>query len=132
MRAGFLRINQTSAGIQDADPVPGIDGIPLFRNFRFEDIRVHNAPVLVQATEISSIKMLDGLVLTGISGTCAKGISIANARQVELRDLDLTGYEGPLLSVANVTGSGITHAAQIAVPQQSSLSAEPKVPYQLH
>ena len=132
MRMGFLRINQTNAGIQDADPVPGLDGVPLFRNFRFENIRVHDAPVLVNATEIDPDKMLDGLVLEGISGTCTKGISIANARKVVIRKLNMRGYTGPLLSMANVTGKGIEGPAEIAAPKAPALVEEPAVPYKLH
>jgi len=132
MRMGFLRIDQTNAGIQDADPVPGLEGLPLFRNFRFENIRVQDAPVLVEATEIDSEKLLDGLVLQGISGTCTKGISIANARHVALRNISVTGYTGPLLSIANVIGHGLEEATEIPSPARPSLVDVSATPYKLH
>ncbi len=125
MRMGFLRIDQVSAGIQDEYPVPGLEGVPLFRNFRFKDIRVQDAPVLVQATEISEGKKLDGLWLEDIFGTCAKGISIANATNVHIRGLSVTGNKGPLISVANVSGQGLQGAAQIAPPEEPAVVPGP-------
>ncbi len=37
---GFLRINALSSGIQDEIPVPGDEGIPTLKNFKFSNIRV--------------------------------------------------------------------------------------------
>jgi polygalacturonase len=125
MRMGFLRIDQVSAGIQDEYPLPGLDGVPLFRNFRFQDIRVQNAPVLVEATEVYAGKKLDGLWLENISGTCAKGISIANATNVMLKDITVTGNIGPLISVANVSGQGLLGAVKIDPPKDSALVPGP-------
>jgi hypothetical protein len=34
---GFLRLNMTGSGIQDQDPVPGDEGIPTARNWRFSN-----------------------------------------------------------------------------------------------
>jgi hypothetical protein len=132
MRMGFLRIDQTNAGNQDANPVPGLEGLPLFRNFRFENIRVENAPVLVNATELASDKPLDGLVLQGISGTCTNGISIANARNVRLKNISVTGYTGPLLCIANATGHGLEEATRIPSPARPSLGEMPPTTYKLH
>lgn len=125
MRMGFLRIDQVSAGIQDEYPVPGIDGVPLFRNFRFQDIRVQNAPVLVGATEIYAGKKLDGLWLENISGTCAKGIAIANATNVKLKKISVTVNVGPLVSVANVSGEGLQGSAKIDPPKEPGLVPGP-------
>ena len=76
--------------------------------------------------------MLDGLVLEDISGTCTKGISIANARRVVLKHISVTGYTEPLLRIANVTGSGLSGATKIASPHTSDLVEAPAVPYKLH
>src|SRR5262249_43804704 len=46
-RGGFLRFNILASGIQDQDPVPGDEGIPTIRNFRFTNVRVADCPVLV-------------------------------------------------------------------------------------
>ncbi len=118
MRMGFLRIDQVNAGIDDEFPVPGLEGVPLFRNFRFENIRVQDAPVLVQATEVYTGKKLDGLWLENISGTCTKGISIANATNVRVKGISVTGSTGPLISIANVSGRGLQGAVEIAAPKE--------------
>jgi len=131
MRFGFLRINQVSAGVQDQNPVPGIDGVPLFRDFTFENIRVHNAPVLVQATETFSGKVLDGLTLRNISGTARKGISIANARRVDIKGISITGCEDALLKVVNVTGRGLDAAGKLDAPADPELVAASSATYRL-
>lgn len=46
---GFLRFNLLGRGLQDQDPVPGMDGIPTLKNFHFSNIRIKDAPVLVAA-----------------------------------------------------------------------------------
>ena len=53
-------------------------------------------------------------------GNCAKGISLANVRNAEIRDIKVTGVSGPLIGVNNATGSGLEGAATIDLP--------PKVP----
>lgn len=131
MRAGFLRIDQTSAGIQDADPVPGLEGVPLFRNFHFENIRLQDAPVLLEATSIRADKLLDGLVLKDITGTCKKGIAIANARNVVLKNISVSGFSGPLVSTVNVTGRGLENATALTAPKPGPLVETPSSPYQL-
>jgi polygalacturonase len=119
---GFLRLNNLGSGKQDEFPVPGDRGIPEFRNFRFSNIRVHDLPALVEATEIHPRKPLVGLSLVGITGSCKSGMKLANIRNVTIRDVKVTGFEGPLVSVANVTGTGLTGAAKL---DESKL---PKVP----
>jgi len=131
MRMGFLRIDQVSAGIRDQDPVPGLVGLPLFRNFWFEDIHVDDAPVLVRATEIAAEKMLHGLVLRNITGTCREGIQLANARRVVVEQVKVQGYTGPLLSVVNVKGVGLAGAAELPAPKPVQLVADPTVAYRL-
>jgi polygalacturonase len=41
---GFLRINALTSGLQDEAPVPGAEGIPSLRNFRFFNVRLENCP----------------------------------------------------------------------------------------
>lgn len=121
-REGFLRLNSLGSGLQDQDPVPGDEGLPQLRNLRFTDIRVQDVPQLVLATEIHPKKPLDGLVLANISGTCRKGMEIANATHVEIRNVTVTGFNGPLLSTRNVTGKGLAGAVELPA------SAMPKIP----
>jgi polygalacturonase len=111
MGQGFLQITNTSTGKSDFDAsVPGMAGIPLFRNFRFSNVRVLDVPNLVDAVKIDPRKPLDGLWLENISGTCKKGIELVNVKDVHLKNIAVTGYAGPLLATANVTGTGLAGA----------------------
>jgi polygalacturonase len=105
MRGGFLRFNCTDSGIQDQAPVSGDEGIPTLRNMRFSNIRVTECPVLVDGVRISPQKPLEGFSFTNVTGTCDKGISLANMRNAEVRDVKVTGFQGPLVSSENVQWS---------------------------
>jgi len=133
-QSGFLRINLLNSGLLGEDPVPGLAGIPQGRNFVFRNVRVKDAPVLVHALEIPAEKPLDGLVLENITGTCAKGIEIANARRVVLKDVHVTGFSGPMVSVLNVTGKGLEGAGVASMDGVKTPDAvpEPATPYKLH
>ena len=122
---GFLRINLLNSGIQDAEAVPGDEGIPSVKNFRFSNVRV-NCGTLVNATSISPVKPLRGLSLLDITGTCAKGISLANITDAELRGINVTGFTGPLLGVNNVTGKGLEGAVTIP-PAATSPAVAPHI-----
>lgn len=117
MMGGFLRLNLTHSGIQDPQPVPGLEGIPTTANFRFSNVRVSECPVLVDGVDVPAEKPLEGLTIENISGTCAKGISLANVRRAVIRNLSVTGYSGPLLSIHNVTGKGLRDATPIDGPK---------------
>lgn len=106
---GFLKINLTSAGNLNTadDPVEGLAGYPLGRNFRFANVRVTHGKQLVDAKNISPEKPLAGLSLENISGHCAQGISLANITGVKLRNIRVAGYAGALLTLTNVQGAGL-------------------------
>ena len=132
MKGGFLRINALSSGIQDQDPVPGDEGIPTLGNFRFSNVRLTDCPVLVEGTGIHPKKPLDGFSLVNVTGTCAKGISLANVGNAEIRDVKVTGVTGPLLGIYNVTGKGLEGAAAIAAPKVPDPVPAPAKAYRLH
>ena len=130
-KLGFLRINILNSGLQDPNPVPGLDGIPTIRNYKFSNIHVTDVPVLVQANEIHADKPLDGFSLINVTGTCGKGILLANMKHVELKDIKVTGFSGPLLSTHNVTGKGLEGAVPLTetakVPDPIPVPATPFV-----
>ena len=132
MRQGFLKISQTSAGIQDADPVPGLVGIPLFRNILVQRIHVQDAPILLEATEISEDKPMDGFTFEEVSGTCIKAMALANVRHATLKNITVSGFTGPLLRSANVIGRGMPKAEPLPPPRTALPVVEPLVPYRLH
>ena len=103
---GFLRINLTGSGIKDPEPVPGDEGIPSAKNFSFRDVKV-NCGTLVNAAQTSPVKPINGFSLVEVSGTCKKAITLANLTNAVLRDIHVTGYEGPFLTQTNVSGTGL-------------------------
>jgi polygalacturonase len=129
---GFLRFNILNSGIQDQDPVPGDEGIPTIKNFRFSNVRLTDCPLLVDGTGIHPHKPLDGFWLTNVTGTCARGMSLVNIKNAVIRDVRVTGVTGPLISVNNVTGEGLEGAAQMDAPELPDPVREPAKPYILH
>jgi len=103
---GFLRVNLISSGIKDPEPVPGVEGIPLAKNFSFSNVKL-DCGTLVDAAAISPVKPINGFSLADISGTCKKAITLANLTNAVLRDIHVTGYNGPFLTQTNVSGTGL-------------------------
>ncbi|HEX3572588.1 MAG TPA: hypothetical protein VHU44_17350 [Acidobacteriaceae bacterium] len=99
---------------------------------KFRSIKVTDEPVLVDGTAIHPHKPLNGFVLENVTGTCGKGISLANVTNARIANVNVTGFQGPLLSIHNVTGKGLQGAVQIdgpKVPEPIQPAAEP---YKLH
>jgi polygalacturonase len=103
---GFLRLNLVGSGIKDAEPVPGNEGIPRTGNFSFKNVRV-NCGTLVDAARTPPEKPVNGFALVNVSGTCTKAITLANMTNAVLRDIRVSGYEGPFLTQTNVQGTGL-------------------------
>jgi polygalacturonase len=115
---GFLRINSVSGGNQSTpdDTVEGKLGYPIIRNIRFSDIRLKDVTTLTEAIKIAPENPVLGLSLRNITGTCQRGIFLANVRDASLRDIDVTGFNGALLTIENVTGSGLKDAV-LGIPE---------------
>jgi polygalacturonase len=135
MGQGFLQITNINTGKSDGDAsVMGDAGIPLFRNFRFSNVRVTDVPMLVDVKNMHPRKPLDGLTLTNITGTCAKGIALVNVKNAHLSGIKVTGFAGPLLSTSHVTGTGLAGAVAIEGdgPKLPDDVPAPAEPYKLH
>jgi polygalacturonase len=111
-RSGFLRINLISSGNKSTpdDTVSGEVGIPVGREFRFSNVRLHDCPTLANITEISPVKPIDGLSIENVTGTCLKGMALVNVNNAVIRDINITGLTGPLLATLNVNGTGLEGA----------------------
>ena len=129
---GFLRFNILNSGLMGEDPVPGDEGIPTIKNFRFSNIHVTDVPVLVDGTGIHPAKPLDGFTLENVTGTCAKGIFLANVKNATIKKVEVSGFKGPFLSIANVTGAGLAGATTIDPPKLPDPVPTPATPYKLH
>lgn len=106
---GFLKINLISAGNVNTfdDPVPGEAGIPVGKNFSFSNISLTNCSDLVDAKNISPEKPLAGFSLVNVTGSCTGRIVLANITGAKLENIQVTGYQGLLLTTTNVQGSGL-------------------------
>jgi hypothetical protein len=125
-------VNGLSSGLQDQDPVPGLEGVPRLRNFRFSNVKVEECPLVADVTLIHPEKPLEGFSLMNVRGSCTKGISLANIRKAEIRNVKLTGLDGPLLRIHNVTGKGLEGAVRMDPPKVPDLVPQPGQPYRLH
>jgi polygalacturonase len=117
MVGGFLRFNILNSGLQDQTPVPGDEGIPTIKNFRFSNVRVKDVPVLVDGISIHPHKPLQGFSLINVTGTALKGITLANIVGAKIQDIKVTGFTGPLIGINNVSGSGLKGAVTIDPPK---------------
>jgi hypothetical protein len=118
--------------VQDGScPPSGDDAIPTVRNFRFSNVRVKDVPVLVDARNIHPDKPLDGFSLADVTGTCGKGIALANIKHSHLSNIHVTGYAGPLLPTINVAGSGLPGAVAMQGPKLPDPVKAPDASYQL-
>jgi len=131
-KQGFLRFNILNSGIADEFLVPGDEGIPTIRNFHFTNIKVTDVPELVNGVGIHPDKPLDGFLLSNVTGTCGKGISLANIKHATISNIKVTGFEGPLLSTYNVTGTGLAGATKLEAAKTPDPILPPATPYQLH
>ena len=60
---------------------------------------------------IPAARPIDGLVLANITGTCRRGITLANVRNADFSGIKVTGFTGALLNLTNVTGTGLDAAS---------------------
>jgi polygalacturonase len=112
---GFLSINATTGGNQSTpdDTVEGDLGYPVIRNIRFSNVRLKDVTTLAEVIKVAPENPIWGLSLSNITGTCQKGITLANIRNAVLRGIRVTGFAGPLLATDNTMGSGLKEAVPL-------------------
>jgi len=86
---------------------------------------------LIEGTAIHPVKPLEGFTLMNISGTCSKGIVLANIKKAKLKNISVTGFNGSLISIHNVTGKGLDAAAAIDAPKLPDAIPLPEKSYLL-
>ena len=99
----FIGIDLVTKGIQANDPVPGaVEKWALVKNISFSHIKVNNVQALVVGTSVSAQRPIDGLTLDNITGTCGRGISLANVLNAKFSCINVTGFSGALFQTNNV------------------------------
>ncbi len=58
-----------------------------------------------------------GFSLINVAGTAAKGITLANVVGAKIQNIQVTGFTGPLISINNVSGTGLKGAVRIDPPK---------------
>jgi len=108
----FIGIDFLKKGIQASDPVPGeAEKWTRMSHVSFNHIRVSDVAEIVAGSNVSAERPVDGLALTDITGTCERGITLANASDVKLTGIKVTGFQGPLVTTQNVKGQGLDGTA---------------------
>ncbi len=108
----FIGIDLIKKGIQATDPVPGeVEKWARVKNISFSHVQVNHISELIAGKDIPVQRPLDGLTLTDITGTCVRGISLANVTNANFSAINVTGFTGPLINVKNVQGMGLDAAA---------------------
>ena len=101
----LLLIETTYKYTPDPKGIPGIGGITSFRNITVKNSHfIGQKAVTVMGTPE---KPVDGLTLENISGTCRNPWILSNATNVTLRDIRLTGFQGPSLLLDHTEGTGL-------------------------
>jgi polygalacturonase len=105
----LLVVQTTYHSNPDSQGVPGEAGLTSFSGIEISNVRA-NSKSLVRV-EATPEKPLDGLTLDDIRGSCEQGFVIRNARNVVLKDIKLSGIQGPPIYTENAQGAGLDEAA---------------------
>ena len=98
-------------------------------NITFKNIIVHNVRTLVETQHsnagegVSPVRPIDGFTLSNITGTCQRGITLTNIVNANFSDIKVTGFEGPLLTLKNVTGKGLEQTGPAPAPDAAKPAA---------
>jgi polygalacturonase len=104
----FIAVDLMRKGIQASEPVPGeVEKWALMKNIGFTNVQVSGVESLVNATRVPAERPIDGFSLAGVTGNCARGLDLANMKNVALTDIKVTGFQGELLTMNNVQGKGL-------------------------
>jgi polygalacturonase len=99
----LVGIDLTTKGIQASDPVPGdVEKWALVKNISFNHIKVNNVQALVVGSAVSAQRPIDGLTFSDITGTCERGITLANVLNAKFDSINVTGFSGQLFKTNNV------------------------------
>ena len=97
----------------DPQPLPPPEGITRVAGIRVENLKMDGGVVL-DAVGVRE-RPIAGLALSHVSGTCKKGMTLRNATGVELSDITVTAFAGPMVTVENVQGTGLEGAVEAPV-----------------
>jgi polygalacturonase len=99
----FVGIDLMTKGIQASDPVPGdVEKWALVKDITFKNVKVSNVQALLVGKNVPAERPIDGFMLSGITGTCGKGITLSNVLNAKFDGINVTGFSGALFTTNNV------------------------------
>lgn len=125
----FIGIDLMTKGIAGLEPVTGeVEMWTRVSNLSFSNVKLNDAGYIVQvqagtgrnatntATNEPNVGVppkqpIDGFKLENISGTARHGLDLVNMKNLEITGLTVTGYDGKLFTLSNVTGKGLDEPA---------------------
>lgn len=97
-----INFDLVTKGNRAYEEVPGLDGIPHVANLSFTNIKMTAGNLLV-ATAIAPEKPVENLSVSNVTGTCTNGVNVANIKNLSLKNIQVTGFQGELVKSTNVT-----------------------------
>jgi polygalacturonase len=104
----LLKIQTTYHSNPDSQGVPGVAGITEIDNISVSDVTGTSKDIVL--VEGDPQKPINGLSLTNIHCSSKNGMVITNAKGVALKNIQIDGVSGPVLSTQNVDGTGLDGA----------------------
>lgn len=114
----LLEINGNYSYNPDPQGVPGTKGLTQFRNIRIDDVKIASTNLLT--VDCPAEKPVSGLKISNVTGTCAKGSVIKNARNMILAGIHLEGISGSAYFTNNVTGTSLVGAVPLSTHSPST------------
>lgn len=102
----LIEIDLVTKGIAATETVEGIEGFPRVGHISLNNVKT-KAGILLLATSIAADKPVDVFTLSNVTGTAKSGINVANIKNLVLKNIDVTGYEGDFIKTNNVTGPNL-------------------------
>jgi hypothetical protein len=117
----FLNFDLVGRGIQDEQPVPAWTASR--RRATCASRTSIDLPDFPGRDADAADKPVENLSVRNVSGTCRRAIRLANMRGVDLKEIQLTGFTGPMIQISNVTGSGLENAVTTAPSTRAAPAA---------
>jgi polygalacturonase len=102
----LIEIDLVNKGIAATENATGVDAYPHLANITLNNVKTQARDLFV-VTAIAPEKPAENITFSNVTGTCQNGIKAQNIRNFTLKNINVSGYQGPFLNVENVTGPKI-------------------------
>jgi polygalacturonase len=102
----LIEFDLVNKGIAATENATGMDAFPRLANITLNNVKTQARDLFV-VTAIAPEKPAENITFSNVTGTCRSGIKASNIKNFTLKNIDVSGYQGPFLTVENVTGPKI-------------------------